>query len=135
MPSVRDLSLVALGGAVGAVLRVGLAQAVPTDPGRLPWTTLAENLVGAFLLGALLGALAARHAPSPRARALLGAGVLGSFTTYSTFAVETVALLDRAPATAAAYVVTSLGAGLGAALAGLAIGRRLGGRGAGDAGT
>jgi fluoride exporter len=129
--SLRDLSLVALGGAVGAVLRVGLAEAVPVDPARLQWTTLAENVVGALLLGVLLGALAARRALAPRARALLGAGVLGSFTTYSTFAVETVALLDRAPTTAVAYVVTSLGAGLGAAIAGLSIGRRLGGRGVG----
>jgi fluoride exporter len=133
--SLRGLTLVALGGAVGAVLRVALAEWFPTHPGGLPWTTLTENVVGAFVLGVLLGALAARRALAPRARALLGAGVLGSFTTYSTFAVETVALLDRAPTTAIAYVVTSLGAGLGAAITGLALGRRLGGHGVGGGTT
>lgn len=110
--------LVAVGGAVGGLARWRLALALPPS-GGLPVATLVTNAAGCLLLGALL----ARTADA-RLRALLGTGVLGGFTTVSTFALETDRLLVRAPGTALAYVVLSLATGVGAA----ALGRRLGSR-------
>lgn len=119
------IGLVLAGGAVGAPVRylIGLHRATPG--GGLPWSTGAINVTGAFLLGALLEALtrAGRDTGARRAlRLLLGTGVLGAFTTYSTFAVE-VDLLVRARASrvAAAYALGSLAAGLLAALAGILV--------------
>jgi CrcB protein len=122
----RDLALVALGGSVGAVARVWFATIWPVQPGAMPWTTLTENLVGALLLGLLVGVLHARGRGSPRTRALLGAGLLGAFTTYSTFAVEVFALLRTAPLLGIGYAVGSVVLGVAAASAGWATGRRLG---------
>jgi fluoride exporter len=102
--------LVVLGGAVGAPLRylVGL-----WGNRALPWGTLLVNVAGSALLGALGGLGTAL--PDPFA-ALLGAGFCGALTTYSTFGLEVVALLDRRRYPAAAgYVLLSAGAGVGAA--------------------
>ncbi|MFD1511722.1 fluoride efflux transporter FluC [Halomarina rubra] len=110
----RALTLVAAGAFVGAVCRHLLAVAAPLStawvPGTLPWGTLAANALGAFALGALT----ARE----RSRAVslaLGTGFCSSFTTYSTFAVETVALGTTG---AALYVVGTYALGLLAVVAG-----------------
>ncbi len=83
----RSLLLVAAGGALGAVLRYGVSL-LASNP-TFPWPTLAVNLLGSFILGALLlpGDL------STGARLFLAVGVLGAFTTLSTFSVETIAML------------------------------------------
>lgn len=92
-----DLLLVAAGGAAGALLRWGL-----TLLGRAPWPTVAANVAGSLLLGVVVAA-----GPS-WAVTLLGAGVAGALTTYSTFALEAVTVPLR---TAIVYVVTTLLAG------------------------
>jgi CrcB protein len=104
--------LVALGGAVGAVLRWTLTETVPGGDG-FPWTTFAINVVGSLLL-ALLPAL-----PTARRRALLtaglGPGLLGGFTTLSACSEQTRALLaDGRTLTAALYLVGTLAAGVAA---------------------
>ncbi|MGY1748591.1 fluoride efflux transporter CrcB [Modestobacter sp. SYSU DS0511] len=118
----------ALGGALGALARWAVAEVLPSPAaGGWPWATLLVNLAGCLLLGALLGAVFPRHPDHPWLRPFLGTGVLGGFTTFSTFAVETVRLADGgAWATAAGYVAASVLGGVLAAVAGvrLAGGRR-----------
>lgn len=126
LPPPRNLGLVAAGGAVGAVARVAFAAWFPAAPGNLPWVTLVENLVGAFLLALVLTILTERLALDPAVRLLLCTGMLGAFTTYSTLAVELDRLLAAgAVAVAGTYVALSLAGGLTAALAGLRVGRVL----------
>jgi len=126
------LGVVAVGGMIGASARYGLARALPVRPGELPWATLWTNLTGSFLLGLVLAVLALRLPDQPYARRFLAGGVLGAFTTMSTFQVETALLLrDGRPATAAGYVAASVTGGLLLAAAGLAVGRRVVGPGRG----
>ena len=115
----RTVMLIAVGGALGTLARYELSRAVPVRPGTLPITTLLINVVGALLLGALLGTIG-RTAPNDRTmRPLLGVGLLGGFTTFSTFAVETVQLVRHDDAAlAAVYVIASIALGLAAARAG-----------------
>jgi fluoride exporter len=117
---------VAAGGLVGAPARYLLDQAVTrrTGPG-LPWGTLVINLSGSLLLGFLTGLALAGHLP-PAAKALLGTGFCGAYTTYSTFTFETVRLLENGRFLGAAgNVLVSVVAGLAAATAGLAVGLAL----------
>jgi CrcB protein len=111
---------VAVGGAAGASARYGISRAFPVSAGHFPTTTLAINLSGAFLLGALLEALLRRGAPDHWLRMLVGVGVLGAFTTFSTLADESALLArDHHTATAVAYVAASLAGGIAAVLLGL----------------
>ena len=91
---VRELLLVALGGAVGSVLRVvtsGLAfRALP--PG-FPWGTVAVNLIGSLVFGVIVGLASNRGGVTANERALLLSGLLGGFTTFSAFSFDTVELL------------------------------------------
>ncbi|MWG35593.1 fluoride efflux transporter FluC [Halomarina oriensis] len=116
----RALALVAGGAFVGAVCRYLLALTVPETaawlPGRLPWGTLAANVLGAFALGALTA-----RERSPAVSLTLGTGFCSSFTTYSTFAVETAGLR---PTAAAAYVGATYGVGMAAVVAGRTVGNR-----------
>jgi fluoride exporter len=106
--------LAALGGALGALARWLFAEALPS-PGGWPWATLVVNLTGCFLLGALVAVLAARSPEPSWARTFLGVGVLGGYTTYSTFAVEVVDLVDAgALPLAVGYVVLSVVGGVAA---------------------
>jgi CrcB protein len=114
----------ALGGVLGALGRYGVSQALPHRVGSWPWAVLLINLTGCLLLGVLIAAVFARHPDSPWLRPLLGTGVLGGYTTFSTFAVDTVQLADAGrPGVAAAYVVASAVGGVLAAAAGVALGR------------
>lgn len=114
-------------GAVGSLLRWLLAAALPSA--RLPWATLAVNVVGSLLIGAIVGALTARGAGDGRLRTLLTAGLLGGFTTYSSFALETTAMVERrAWGHAAGYVGATLVLGLVACGIGLWLGRTMGAR-------
>ncbi len=117
--------LAALGGALGALARWGVAGALPRDDGGWPWATLLVNLTGCLLMGLLLGALAARDPEPAWARPLLAVGVLGGYTTYSAFAVEVVDLAG-ATATAAAlgYLLASVVGGVLAVAAGVRAVRR-----------
>lgn len=107
---------VAIGGAAGSVLRhfVNL-WAARWFGGALPWGTLIVNVAGSFVLGALVGVLAARVDLSPHWRALLGVGFCGGLTTFSAFSMDAVLLAERgAWLLAAAYVAASVVFSLGA---------------------
>jgi fluoride exporter len=107
--------LVFLGGMAGAPLRYLTDRLVRSrHPSPFPWGTLTVNVAGCLVLGGLAGAGTA--VPDP-VLALAGTGLCGALTTYSTFGYETVRLVERrAYLHAAANVVLSVGAGLGAAL-------------------
>lgn len=116
---------VLLGGLIGTALRLGVDAALPHAETGFPFSTLVVNVLGSFLLGLVV----ARLWPVAPAwlRAGLGPGVLGSFTTFSALAVSLVALADAGEwALAIAYLAATLALGLGAAFAGLALGRRRG---------
>ena len=111
--------LAALGGALGALARWGVATALPHSPGGWPWATLLVNLTGCLLLGALAAALTARPPEPAWARPFLAVGVLGGYTTYSAFAVEAVGLVEAgAPVLAVDYVLVSVLGGVLAVAAG-----------------
>ena len=109
--------LIGLGGGAGAILRYALATAVQgAAGGPFPLGTLAVNVLGCFGIGLLSGLAGARALASPEARALLGVGVLGGFTTFSAFANETMlAARDGAPWIAGANVLASVALCLAAA--------------------
>jgi fluoride exporter len=112
--------LAALGGALGALARWGVAEALPSPDGGWPWATLLVNLTGCLLMGVLLGALAARDPEPAWARPFLAVGVLGGYTTYSAFAMEVVGLADAgAVARALGYVLVSVLGGVLAVAAGV----------------
>lgn len=118
--------LAALGGALGALARWAAAEAIPTPPGAWPWATLLVNVTGCLLLGLLLAVLAARSPEPAWARPFLGVGVLGGYTTYSTFAIEVVHLVDDGGVpVAAGYVLLSVVGGVLAVAAGAQAGRRV----------
>ncbi|MCU1691608.1 MAG: CrcB protein [Frankiales bacterium] len=110
--------LVAAGGAAGALARFGLGEALPATPSGLPVATLLANLLGCLLLGLLVG----RYRRHPVLRPLLGTGVLGGFTTFSTLALQTDRLLDDRPAVALGYLAATTAGGLLLAAAGLRLG-------------
>jgi CrcB protein len=126
-----EISLVALGGAVGAVARYWVSGMVYrlTGPG-FPWGTLVVNLVGCFLIGVVIVVLESTI-QSGAIRAAVAIGFLGAFTTFSTFSYETLALLqDGDWLRAGAYVTGSVMVGLLAVAAGFgAAGLLLFGRG------
>ena len=120
------LAAIAIGGALGAPARYGIAQLLPFTPGTFPWGTFWTNLSGAFVLGFFLAYLIERFPPTRFVRAFFGIGFLGAYTTFSTFTAETVGLVARGePGMAMAYVLASVAVGLGAAVGGLALGRAL----------
>lgn len=107
---------VMIGGALGAGTRhlVGQAMLARLGPG-FPWWTLSINIAGSLLMGLLIGALARSHADGDTARLFLGVGVLGGFTTFSSFSMEFWTLFERGQTgQAAAYVLASV---IGALLA------------------
>ena len=117
-----------LGGGFGAALRFALAAWVDQRWGPpFPWGTFAVNAVGCFAVG-LIATLADEHGSiPPHARFFLVAGVLGGFTTFSTFGLETWRLIEEGSALVAlANVLGSVAAGLAAVVAGVVIGRSLG---------
>lgn len=114
------LAVVAAGGALGALARYGLAVAWPVAAGGFPWATLLTNLAGCLALGAVMELLAALSAPHRLARPFLGTGLLGGFTTFSAYAVETRELLAAGRVgLAAAYVVGTLVGALAAVWGGM----------------
>lgn len=114
--------LVFLGGMIGAPLRYLVDKAVQARHDSVfPWGTFTVNITGAFILGALTGAAAAHGLPSS-ATLLLGTGVCGGLTTFSTFGFETLRLLeDGSLAEAGLNALGSLLAGITAATAGYAL--------------
>ena len=117
---------VGVGGFVGAILRYFISGWVQDMLGKpyWPYGTLAVNILGCLVLGLLVGLAEVRNAFSPEMRALLFIGVLGGMTTFSTFSVETSALLrEGALASATANIILQVVLGIGAALTGYYISR------------
>jgi CrcB protein len=109
MPAMPNLLLVMIGGAIGAGLRyeVGRVSLRLMGP-AFPWGTLAVNLLGGLLMGVLAGSLARVDGGEP-ARLLIGVGILGGFTTFSAFSLETWNLATRGQSgLALAYVAASV---------------------------
>lgn len=119
--AIRRAALAAAGGAVGTAARLCLGMLIIDAPVAV----LVANLVGALLLGILTARI-----PASDLRILLGTGMLGGFTTYSAFAVDSIELWAAAPALAVGYIAVSLAGGLLAAWLGLRIGASLGRRSA-----
>lgn len=116
---------IAAGGALGALMRYGLGRWVQTATGMaFPAGTLAVNLIGSLLMGLLYAWLLERAAWGPEIRMFLLTGLLGGFTTFSAFSVETLMLLEEGMAgRAAVNVVASVFLCLSAAWIGIQIGR------------
>jgi fluoride exporter len=87
------LAVVALGGALGALSRYGIGLWLPTEPGRFPWGTFLINVSGCALIGILMVLVTEGRLAHPLARPFLGVGVLGGFTTFSTYSNEIRGLL------------------------------------------
>lgn len=127
----RILALIALGGVLGAAARHGISELVGDGEGEFPAATFAVNTIGAFVLGVLI-TIVAELPPRRAFRPFLATGLLGAFTTFSTFAVETVVLVDLGHLwLAASYVAATLVVGITAAWVGmvgarLALGPRIG---------
>jgi CrcB protein len=104
------------GGAMGALARAGLHEALPAGPGEWPWATFAANVAGAALLGWAAARLMARRDLWRAAYPFLGVGLCGALTTFSTFQLELLEMLDAGRAgLAVGYAGASLAAGLAAA--------------------
>lgn len=122
------LLLIALGGAAGTLARHGVNVWSQARFGEgFPYGTLAVNLIGSFLLAVIMGVSSASDLLSPTARLALGTGVMGGFTTYSTFSYDTFRLFnDGAHVSAAANLVASFAGCLLASALGFVAGSRLG---------
>ena len=125
--ALKTLLFVAAGGALGASAR----YLVGVGSGRLlglgfPWGTLTVNVLGCFLMGLLIEAMALRWSVSNELRAFLTIGILGGFTTFSAFSVDFAYLFERGDHMAAwLYLMASVGLSIGALFLGLAIVRAL----------
>ncbi|MBC6457384.1 fluoride efflux transporter FluC [Actinomadura sp. HBU206391] len=113
------LAAVSAGGALGALARHGLSVALPAAPGSFAWATFLINVSGCLLIGALMFAITeVWQAPAP-ARPFLGVGVLGGFTTFSTYIVDVQRGVDSgSPGVAVAYLAGTVVTALAAVYAG-----------------
>jgi len=123
----NTLVAIAAGGAVGALARHFVAaQVMHQVGGGFPWGILVCNVLGSFIMGVLVETMALKWSVGPELRAFLTVGVLGAFTTFSTFSLDTVLLLQRGvPLAAGAYVVASVALSVGGLIAGLHLMRGL----------
>ncbi len=111
----RELAAVFAGGFLGTIARAELADLLPLRDGQWPWATFAVNIVGAFLLGYFTTRLQERLPLSSYRRPLLGTGLCGGLTTFSTMQVELLRMLDRSDVPLAlVYALVSITAGFGA---------------------
>jgi len=117
--------MVALGGSVGAVARYAIGVAVVRLLGSgFPYGTMFVNIVGSFIMGLVAAWLVARGVGSEKLQALIAVGFLGSFTTFSTFSLDMVRLIEVGRyGDAALYMLVSVLVGVTALVAGLAAGR------------
>ena len=122
----REIGAVFVGGAIGTLARAGLGTLAAPDPGRWPWPTFIVNIVGAFLLGYFITRLLERLPTSSYRRPLLGTGLCGGLTTFSTMQVETIKMLEHHHyGLAVGYTLASIAAGLLAVHVATAVVRRV----------
>jgi CrcB protein len=125
-PDRRQLAAVFAGGAIGTLCRGLLAEAYPAAPSSWPWVTFAVNLLGAFLLGYFATRLQERLPVSSYRRPLLGTGLCGGLTTFSTMQVELLTMIDaRDYGLAACYASASVVGGYAAIHVATAMVRRV----------
>jgi fluoride exporter len=123
---IRELAAIFAGGAVGALARAALVEWRPPHAGSWPWATFAVNAAGAFLLGYFATRLQERLPLSAYKRPLLGTGLCGALTTFSTMQLELVRMLDRGSlALALGYAGASVVAGFAAVWIATAMVRRV----------
>jgi CrcB protein len=117
----KTLLAIALGGAVGAVGRHLVAAQVTHFFGTgFPFGTLTVNVIGSFVMGCLIETMALAWSPAPELRAFLTVGMLGAFTTFSTFSMEVVLFTERGQyIEVAAYVLASVALSVGGLFLGL----------------
>lgn len=118
------LFLVALGGAIGASLRwlTGLAMLRALGPSEFPLAIMTVNVVGSFLMGVFV--VAAAHKGLTHLGPFVMTGVLGGFTTFSAFSLETITLIERGQvASASLYILLSVGLSVGALALGMLVAR------------
>ena len=114
---------IASGGAIGAVLRHFVSSfALHTGGGDFPWGTLSVNIIGSFAMGILITLFAHLGNPSMEIKAFLTVGILGAFTTFSTFSLDVATLWERgASFVAMGYIMASVMLSIMALFAGMAI--------------
>jgi CrcB protein len=121
----RELAAIFVGGALGGGARSGLNQLAPTQPGHWPWVTCAVNIAGCLLLGYFVTRLQERLPISAYRRPLLGTGICGGLTTFSTFQLELLRMLDHGRlGLAVLYGAVSIAAGFAGVALGTSIVRR-----------
>lgn len=120
----RRLAAIYVGGVLGALARVGLAEAAPHGPGDWPWATFAVNMAGALLLGYFVGRLR-DHPEDSLVHPFLTTGICGTLTTFSTMQLELFQMVDGGHfGLAAAYVGATLAVGYVFVRIGIALERR-----------
>ncbi|MEV0749646.1 fluoride efflux transporter CrcB [Streptomyces sp. NBC_01220] len=125
-PQAPVVAVVALGGAAGASARYGAALLWPTATGGFPWTTLVVNVVGCAVIGVFMVVISEAWTPHRLVRPFFGTGVLGGFTTFSTYAVDIERLVDSGRArTGLVYLAVTLLAALAAVCGGVWLTRRV----------
>ena len=123
---VSVLAAIAVGGALGALGRHLVGEAWPTAPGAFPWGIFGVNVSGCLLIGVLMAVLGLLPAHHRLVRPFLGVGILGGFTTFSTYAVQSHALVMAGhPLVALAYLGGTVLAALLAVVGGVFLARRL----------
>ena len=126
MPDAREMAAVFAGGALGTLARAALAEAFPHPATAWPWPTFAVNVGAAFLLGYFVTRLQERLPLSSYRRPLLGTGMCGGLSTFSTMQVEILAMIDaHAWGLAVAYAAASIAAGYAAIQLATAMVRRV----------
>jgi fluoride exporter len=119
--------IVMLGGAIGALARYHLGRWVGALAGlTFPWGTLAANILGGLAMGLLVGVLARMSNGGEQLRLLLGVGLLGGFTTFSAFSLETVLMIERGQMSVALlYILASVAGAVAALFLGLQLVRTI----------
>jgi fluoride exporter len=119
------VAVIAAGGALGALSRHAIQAALPAGPGDFQWATFLVNLSGCLVIGVLMVAITEVWQPHPLVRPFLGVGVLGGYTTFSTYAVDVQRAFNaHAPVTGLAYLVATMLGALAAVTVGMWLARR-----------
>lgn len=123
--AIRKLAAIYAGGILGAIVRVGLAEALPHGPGSWPWSTFTVNIAGAFAIGYLYGSFR-DHQPRQLQHPFLATGICSTLTTFSTLQLELFAMSEAGYlGLAATYCAATVVVGYLAVVIGLAVARYL----------